>query len=135
MLLAALVTTALLVFCTPAADAGVRARMVKTINFVRGASHIRGLGYSQRLARSATAWARHLIAANMLAHSHRAQGEVIEWHTGTRTQVKNVVLEWLNSPEHRAVMLERGFRRAGAGMAIGRMGGQWATIWVVQFSY
>lgn len=134
MLLAALLATLLIVVSAPPAEAGLRGRMVRTINFVRGASHVRGLSYSNRLARGASAWARHLIAANYLGHSHRAQGEIIEWHTGTRAQVQKVVMEWLNSASHREVMLARCFRRAGAGIAIGRMGGQWATVWVVRFS-
>jgi uncharacterized protein YkwD len=139
VLVAALCAAVLLTVATPApADAGKRRQMVRAINFVRGWGHIHGLSYSPRLSRGATSWARHLMRRNVLAHSARAirrhQGEVIEWHSGRNAKVNKVVMEWLNSPGHRQVMLARGYHRAGAGRAVGRLGGKRATIWVVRFA-
>ncbi|HEX6712052.1 MAG TPA: CAP domain-containing protein [Thermoleophilaceae bacterium] len=107
--------------------------MVRTINYVRGWSHLRHLRYSARLSRGAAAWARHLMRRQMLAHASHVQGEIIEWHTGARAQIKQTVMEWLNSDGHRHVMLGH-FRRAGAGRAVGYFGGRRCTIWVVRFA-
>lgn len=139
MLLAALCATAVITAgaATPA-DAGQRRQMIRAINFVRGWGHHRSLGFSARLSRGAASWARHLMRTDVLAHSaaalRRREGEVIEWHTGPRANVNKVVMEWLNSPGHRRVMLSRGYRRAGAGKAVGWMRGRKSTIWVVRFA-
>ena len=138
MLLAALLSSALMTFAVMPAYAGTRRQMVRTINFVRSWGHIHGLHFSRRLSGGAAAWARHLMQINVIAHSgpaiDRGEGEVIEWHTGTRPQVRDVVGEWLRSPPHRVVMLARDYRRAGAGRAVGYIGGRRATIWVVRFA-
>lgn len=47
---------------------------------------------------------------------------------------KRLVIEWLNSPGHRQVMLSHRYRRAGAGKAVGWIGGRKSTIWVVRFA-
>jgi uncharacterized protein YkwD len=138
-LVAALCALALTTAAAPAnADAGKRRQMVRAINFVRGWSHIRGVRYSQRLSRGAASWARTLMHRDVLAHSNgamrRHEGEVIEWHTGLSANVNSVVMEWLGSTGHRHVMLSRQYRRAGAGKAVGWMGGQKSTIWVVRFA-
>jgi uncharacterized protein YkwD len=139
MLLAALCATAAITVAAPtAADAGQRRQMIRAINFVRGWSHHRSLGFSGRLSSGAASWARHLMRTDVLAHSaaamRRREGEVIEWHTGPRASVNKVVMEWLNSAAHRRVMLSRGYRRAGAGKAVGWMRGRKSTIWVVRFA-
>src|SRR4051794_38260070 len=139
MLAAALCALALTTAAAPApADAGKRRQMVRAINFVRSWSHIHGVHYSRRLSRGATSWARHLMRRDVLAHSSRAinrgEGEVIEWHTGRRARVNRTVIEWLHSSEHRHVMLARRYRRAGAGRAVGYIGGRRCTIWVVRFA-
>jgi uncharacterized protein YkwD len=139
MLLAAMLASAVITLVPiQSADAGVRRQMIGTINFVRSWSHIHRLRMSRRLSRGARAWARHLMHRKLLAHSSRAlrrrEGEVIEWHSGGRAHVRNTVVEWLNSPSHRHVMLARRYRRAGAGRAVGRIGGRRATIWVVRFA-
>jgi uncharacterized protein YkwD len=138
MLLAALLTIALIALAIAPAQAGPRGQMVKTINYVRSWSNLRGLHYSARLSRGAAAWARQLMRSGVLQHSgnalQRGEGEVIEWHTGNQARVNKVVMEWLNSPAHRPVILAGSYRRAGAGIAVGRMGGQKAVIWVARFA-
>ena len=136
MLVAVALTTAVVGLATPTADAGVRKHMIRAINNVRGWSH--RLRFSTRLSRGATSWARHLVRHNMLAHSAQAlrhkEGEIIEWHAGSRARVNRTVTEWLHSPGHRAVMLAGRYRRAGAGRAVGYMGGHRCTIWVVRLA-
>jgi uncharacterized protein YkwD len=112
--------------------------MVRAINNARAWSHDRRVNFSRRLSAGAASWARYLVRRNMLAHSAAAishgEGEIIEWHTGGRAQIGQTVREWLNSAEHRAVMLAGDYRRAGAGRAVGYMGGRRCTIWVVRFA-
>jgi uncharacterized protein YkwD len=133
-LFAAAIAAAVITMFMPAiATAGPRKQMVKTINYARSWGHLRGLHGSSRLSRKASAWARHLIRSNVLYHS-RAQGEVIELHTGSSPKVRATVNAWLNSPAHRGVMLSRSFSRVGAGRAVGWMGGRRVTIWVVKFA-
>jgi uncharacterized protein YkwD len=138
-LIAAALTTAIVVLAaTPAAEAGQCTQMVRAINFVRGWGHHHRLLFSKRLSGGAAAWARHIMARDVVAHSAPAtrpgEGEIIEWHTGSQAKINKVVMEWLASPAHRRVMLARGYRRAGAGKAVGAMNGRRSVIWVVRFS-
>ena len=133
MLIAAALTTLVVVIAAPAAQAGTRKQMIRTINNARTWTHRHHLRYSGRLSRGASAWARHLMRRQILAHASHVQGEIIEWHTGARAQVKRTVTEWLHSSGHRQVMLGH-YRRAGAGRAVGYFGGQRCTIWVVRFA-
>ena len=134
MLLAAMLASAIFMLMSAPAQAGSRRAMVRAIAGVRG-SHLR---FSQKLSAAAAGWARHLFQAGVLAHSRRAigchEGEVIEWHTGNAANVGGVIREWLASPEHRPVLLNGIWRRAGAGRAVGYMNGRRSTIWVVRFA-
>lgn len=134
----ALATSVVSVAVPAEANAGQRRQMVRAINFVRSWSHRHSLHFSRALSAGAASWARSLMQRDVLAHSGRAiargEGEVIEWHTGGRARVNKTVIEWLGSPEHRTVMLTRGYRRAGAGKAVGYFGGHKSTIWVVRFA-
>jgi uncharacterized protein YkwD len=139
-MLAATAITAMVVAVaiTPAAQAGQRKQMVRSINHVRSWAHRHHLRYSSRLSSGARSWARSLMRRNVLAHSSRAlqrhEGEVIEWHVGPRAHVRKTVIEWLHSPPHRHVMLGRRYHHAGAGKAVGYISGQRCTIWVVRFA-
>jgi uncharacterized protein YkwD len=134
VLIAAALTMLAVSASAPAANAGQRRHMIRTINYVRGLSHRRALRFSDRLSRRAAAWARHLMRSQYLGHASGVQGEIIEWHTGGLPEIQQVVNEWLNSDGHRRVMLG-GYRRAGAGRAVGMFGGRRCTIWVVRFGY
>src|SRR5205085_12106269 len=135
---AAALSTAVVAAAAPPAQATPRRHMIRAINYVRSWSHRHHLHFSRALSRGAAVWAHHLMRRDVLAHSARAirqgDGEVIEWHTGRRARVNRTVTEWWHSPEHRHVMLTRGYRRAGAGRAVGWMGGRRCTIWVVRFA-
>jgi uncharacterized protein YkwD len=136
VLIATALATGVVFVVAPPAQAGVRRHMIRAINFVRGAHHRHQVRFSQRLSAGAAAWARHLVRRDTLAHAslHPGEGEIIEWHTGGRAHIRNTVVNWWNSGEHRTVMLGRSYRRAGAGRAVGYMGGRRCTIWVVRFS-
>jgi uncharacterized protein YkwD len=135
---AAALTAAALAVAATSAEAGVRDQIISQINSVRSGNHLHAVHFSERLARGAAAWARALVRRNVLEHSsaavNRGEGEIIEWHTGSRAFVSRTVSEWWNSLEHRRVMLGREYRHAGAGRAVGDMGGRICTIWVVRFA-
>src|SRR4051794_7356240 len=139
MFIVAALTALVVSLAMPAAQASPRRQMVRAINHARGWSHRRHVHFSRRLTRGAASWARHLMRRDVLAHSSRAlqrhEGEIIEWHSGRRAHVHATVVEWLHSPAHRTVMLARRYHRAGAGRAVGYIGGRRCTIWVVRFAH
>jgi uncharacterized protein YkwD len=114
--------------------------MVDRINTERAKHGLAPLHYSQRLASSATGFARRLMATDRFAHMgihpsaafHRV-GEALAMHQGWRPRLGGTVRDWLNSPGHRALVLGTSFGFVGAGSARGRFGGGPATIWVLQF--
>ena len=56
-------------------------------------------------------------------------GEAIAWAGGRGTSAAAIVRLWLHSPPHRAILLDRGFRRVGVGIAAGTpRGGDGATF-------
>jgi uncharacterized protein YkwD len=137
VLAAAVLTAAAITAASAApAQAGPRKQMIRTINYVRSWNHRHPLHLSNRLSRSAAAWARHLMRCSVLSHAAvpSGQGEILEWHTGGGAAVNSTVMEWWHSSGHRRVMLAGDFSRAGAGRATGYFGGRKSTIWVVRFS-
>jgi uncharacterized protein YkwD len=46
-------------------------------------------------------------------------GEALGWGTGTRATPAALVDEWLDSPPHRHILLDPGFRELGVGIAAG----------------
>ena len=135
LLLAGMLASVLIAVPAPArAEAGARKQMVRAINFVRGWGDHNRLRFSDRLSDRAARWARYLMRRDMLAHSTTAQGEVLEWHTGSQNRVNQTVMSWLDSPPHRNVILSNRFRSAGAGKAEGYVNGQRSVIWVVRFA-
>lgn len=138
MLAAAVLMTAVVGIPAAPAQAGLRKHMIRAINSARSWSHARRVRFSQGLSAGAASWARYLVSHNVLTHSSRAvgrgEGEIIEWHTGGDARIGPTVSEWLQSSEHRDVMLSGRYHRAGAGRAVGYMGGRRCTIWVVRFA-
>jgi uncharacterized protein YkwD len=53
----------------------------------------------------------------------RAVGEALAWHTRRRGVARIIVKMWIASPPHRAILLERGFRRIG----VARRHGLWTA--------
>jgi uncharacterized protein YkwD len=46
-------------------------------------------------------------------------GENLEWGTGTLATPRGAMKAWMNSPGHRANILQRGYRELGVGIALG----------------
>jgi uncharacterized protein YkwD len=64
-------------------------------------------------------------------------GETLAWGTPGIGSPDNVVRMWLNSPEHRAILLSRNAMCVGIGRALGPhfLGAENATVWTVDFGH
>jgi uncharacterized protein YkwD len=115
------------------------AAIVRQVNRVRREHGLHRVRSSPRLARVARRHSRDMLRLDQLTHSssdgrsftarlsatgHRRHvGEVLAWAPrGTRSPARTIVRMWLNSPTHRAVILDDGLRRIGVGRMYGAMG-------------
>jgi uncharacterized protein YkwD len=91
------------------------------------ASHSRDMARHRYFAHGA--WTGRVARAAGGAHS---LGEVLGWlsHASPASEASSMVRNWLNSPEHRRVLLDGQFRRVG----IGRATGGWSAIYTVDFA-
>lgn len=113
--------------------------MVDRISEARVERGLPAVRHHASLSRSARRYARHLMRTGRFGHSgtirasHRFSrvGELLSWHRGPKPRRGRTVGRWLRSWWHRRVLLDRGFRFAGAGRVIGRFRGRRCTIWVV----
>jgi uncharacterized protein YkwD len=149
-LLVALVTTGTLglsgavgvpsaVAAVPAAPVGsvaskaYAARIIVLVNARRVAAHLRPLTVSTCATRYAAPWAAHMAATNTLVHQSlmpllrcpaRGAGENIAYGNVTADQMMAM---WMNSPGHRANILNPRFTRIGVGAVRTSSGRWWAT--------
>ncbi len=114
--------------------------MLQKINQARAHHGLRALRFSPSLRRSSGRFAHHLMATDVFGHRahvsasrrfHRL-GEALAMHSGRKPGVRRTVRQWLGSPAHRRLVLNRGMPWVGLGMARGRFGGHRAVIWVLQ---
>ena len=124
-----------------AAQAGLeRDPVLDAVNDARARHGLKSLRSSNSLHRSASSFAGHLMRTQRFAHSNRIHassrfrrlGETLAIRVGSRRwRPRAVVRAWLHSAGHRALILSRNFRYAGAGYSRGRFGGRKAVIWVL----
>lgn len=122
-----------------AADAGkVDAATLCLVDEMRGAYHLRPLRANRELRRLANSQVRDMVSWNYFADNRPpgltpmsllagtryparaksiAVGQNIGWGTGPYATAASMVAAWMASPEHRAVILTRGYRDAGVGVA------------------
>lgn len=142
-----------------AADAAGSARMdrserrvITLINGIRRRSGLPRVRRSRALMRSADYHSWDMLRANFFAHSsangmsmqQRIRrykpaariGENLAWVPRRRGQssARVVVNMWMNSPSHRAVILNRVFRRIGIGRRKGTLGSTRATVYTADFA-
>ena len=132
----------LLVPASPATAArSAEDQMLAKINSYRAKHGLPKVRKSKSLTRSAERYSWKQMRNGYFGHASRIQasskydrlGEILAWRRGTRAAVRSTFRMWLNSGGHRAVIMDRGFRYAGAGLAKGRFRGGKAAIWTVQF--
>jgi uncharacterized protein YkwD len=63
----------------------------------------------------------------------RTLGEILEYRRGMRPAVRATLIDWMNSPPHRSVILNGTFRFVGAGFSRGNFHGARSTIWAMHF--
>jgi uncharacterized protein YkwD len=125
---------------THAALARARQATLCLINRARAAHGLGRLRHAALLDRAAAAHSRDMVRRDFFSHnspggstpSQRidrsgylsgarswAIGETIAWGTGRLATPASIVRGWLNSPEHRAILLDGRFHDLGIGVAIG----------------
>lgn len=115
--------------------------MLARVNAVRVQYGLPALHFSSSLAHSAGHYSRHMMHNGYFGHAARIHasrrfhtlGEILEYHRTKQPAVSLTLRDWLNSPDHRAIILSRSFSFAGAGYSSGRFQGRRATIWVMHF--
>ena len=141
-LLAVLAVFVVAVAVAPVAEArSPSSALIQKVNEARKARGLKPLRVSRSLAHSSKRYANRLMRSGYFGHAGRIQasrrfrrlGEVLEMHGGLRAAPSGAFRSWMNSPGHRAVLLDPGFRYIGAGYSAGRFRGRRATIWVMHF--
>ena len=106
------------------------------LNVQRAASGLPALQHDRRLARAAGRFSHTMVAERFFAHespagstlddraraagySGEALGETIGWGTGELATPLAIVGQWMQSPPHRSIIMDAGFRRIGLGVASG----------------
>jgi uncharacterized protein YkwD len=121
----------------PAATVGRAVRCL--VNAERTAHGLRPLRASRQLRVAAERHGADMVAHSFFAHvspfagavtdrarragyvrgGHYALGEDIAWGAGNLATPKAIVTAWMNSPGHRAVILNREYRDVGVGVTAG----------------
>jgi uncharacterized protein YkwD len=133
----ALIAGLLLLFTADPASARDRSTtdslLVRAINSARAERGLSPLSVDSKLTRAARAHSADMLRRNYFDHgafvarmrAARARGptfgETLGWEAGY--PVPSIVGDWLNSPEHRAIVLRPGFRRVGVGALQGTFSG------------
>jgi uncharacterized protein YkwD len=123
------------------AAASPESSMVRKLNEIRISHGLGALKRSPSLHHSSSHYARFLMAKDLFEHQARIAvasrfewaGENLELHWGWSPRPRYTVSRWMNSPEHRAVILSNEWRWVGVGRSRGRFDSGTATIWVAHF--
>ena len=139
VVLATMICLALPAF-TAQAQASPTQDMVNRINAKRASHGLAPLRLSASLSRTSKAYSSRMMRSGYFGHQARIQasrrfrrlGEVLEYRRGYRAAVRATLRDWLNSPQHRGVLMSASFKYIGAGLTRGHFRGRRATIWVAQ---
>ena len=122
----------------PASVAGASETQVfvAEVNEARAAHGLRQLRVAQSLRRSSLDYSYWMVDNEYFGHladiraPHRfgLRGEVLARVDAAYTSAEKVVGQWLSSPSHRAVVLNRRFRCIGVGLAPGWVGSLPVTL-------
>jgi uncharacterized protein YkwD len=117
--------------------------MLAAVNAARAHYGLPALHYSRSLAHSAHSYSRRMMSSGYFGHDsrihasrrYRTLGEILDYRRGMRPAVRATLRDWLNSPEHRSIIMSRGFTSAGAGYVRGRFRGVRSTLWTMHFGH
>jgi uncharacterized protein YkwD len=137
LLLPLLLGTALLLLLPmrPAA-ASETSQIVHAVNDARAAHGLRALKVSGRLQRSSARYSAWMVdheffghrATLSLPHRFWLRGEVLAKSDEHDPGASDIVQQWLDSPLHRAVLLDPRFQFVGIGIARGQLGSDPMTL-------
>ena len=121
--------------------------LLRALNRVRAQSGLRPLVEDWHLCAAARHHSAEMVARNVFGHGAFAWrmahfhvrgphfGEALAWGEGPLGTSDAIVNAWLNSPEHRALLLSPVFRRVGVGEADGPFAGTaGATVATADFA-
>jgi uncharacterized protein YkwD len=153
------VVSALLLLTVPASAKADSARMdrveraiVRKLNKIRAANGLPQFHKSRALARGADFHCADMLAANFFAHASsngQSMGDRVEsfrrssWvgetlayvpRNGARGQAARIVSMWMNSPPHRASLLDGKFTRIGVARRKGSLGGQPSIVFTADLA-
>ncbi len=114
---------------------------VAKVNEARTAHGLVKVKLSTSLNESSRGYARWMLRQSYFGHlsriraSHRfgLRGEVLARMRGADPTAAQIVRAWVNSPAHRAVLLNPRYRYVGVGLAQGRSAGRRTTLMVGHF--
>jgi uncharacterized protein YkwD len=130
--------------------------LFRAINRARVEHHVRPVVPSPRLHWAARRHSSNMLALDYFAHTSPDgstlydrivdsgfltdgewwAGETLAWGTGTMGEPNSVVQMWLNSPEHRAILLSPLYRFVGIGRARGTfLGHPDADVWTADWGH
>jgi hypothetical protein len=103
-------------FASPSGD------LAAATNGARAAAGLPALSIDGQLSAVAQAWAQHLAAVNTLSHNGALRGQVSNWtylgeNVGMAGDISSVQTAFMNSPEHRANILNPNYTEMGVGSA------------------
>lgn len=111
-------------------------RVVQLVNAERARAGLPALQVNVKLNLDADGWADRLAAAGTLSHSN---GQGYTWerigggeNVGMGSSIDEVHVAYMNSPPHRAAILNGAFRYVGAGHSVAPNG---RTFTVIQFTF
>ena len=116
------------------------ATLLRAVNVARTTHGLRALRVDTTLARAARAHSTDMLRHQYFAHGAFVQrlsafgargphvGENLAWGVGSYATASAIVRSWLASPEHRANLLRRGFRRIGIGAVRGSFQGYGGAV-------
>jgi uncharacterized protein YkwD len=118
------------------------------LNHVRRVHHLPTVRLDGRMSATAASHSRAIARSGSFAHGAwdvrvarasgdaNALGETLGWMTRTsaRGEASSIVHGWLASAPHRRILLDGRYRRIGIGRAKGRLDGQRAAIYTVDWA-
>jgi uncharacterized protein YkwD len=119
-----------------ASQARAKAAILCIVNRERAARGVRSMRPSAVLNGPATAHSADMVAGKYLSHTGSAGdsvyqrvsragyawtavGETLTWGAGQRSMPSRLVASFLQSPEHRSILLDPNYRDLGVGLALG----------------
>lgn len=131
---------------TPRHPTRVESEALRLINVARADKGLHAVRLDLRLRRAARRHTGDMLRRGYFAHGATAQrlaryvggagfvGETLAWGSGSYRTPASTVQSWLDSPSHRALLLDPDFRYVGIGSRGGPfLGERWARVYTADF--